>query len=97
MGPGRGPFTHEAADVLREIRPAVVSFHFGLPSPELLARMRTWGAKILRVFEFAAGSYGYVECLLLGAVNDPCWPVCGARRPVDPTASVLALAGATDS
>ncbi len=47
MGPGRGPFTHEAADVLSEIRPAVVSFHFGSPSPELLARVRTWGAKIL--------------------------------------------------
>jgi len=47
VGPGRGPFSHEAADVLSEIRPAVVSFHFGLPSPELLARVRTWGAKIL--------------------------------------------------
>ncbi len=29
VGPGRAPFSHEAADVLREIRPAVVSFHFG--------------------------------------------------------------------
>ena len=47
VGPGRGPFSHEAADVLSEISPAVVSFHFGLPSPELLARVRTWGAKIL--------------------------------------------------
>lgn len=46
-GPGRGPFSHEAADVLREIRPAVASFHFGLPSPELLARVRASGAKIL--------------------------------------------------
>jgi nitronate monooxygenase len=25
----------------------VVSFHFGLPSPELLARVRSWGAKVL--------------------------------------------------
>jgi len=25
----------------------VVSFHFGLPSPELLARVRSWGSKIL--------------------------------------------------
>jgi nitronate monooxygenase len=46
-GPGRAPFSHEAADVLDAIRPAVVSFHFGLPSAELLARVRTWGAKIL--------------------------------------------------
>jgi nitronate monooxygenase len=46
-GPGRAPFSSEAADVLSEFNPAVVSFHFGLPSDELLARVRTWGAKIL--------------------------------------------------
>ncbi len=37
----------EAADVLEEFRPPVVSFHFGLPAPELLARVRGWGAKVL--------------------------------------------------
>jgi nitronate monooxygenase len=46
-GGGRAPFGHEAADVLDEFRPSVVSFHFGLPSPELLARVRAWGAKVL--------------------------------------------------
>ena len=46
-GPGRAPFSSEAADVLDEIRPPVVSFHFGLPSAELLARVRGWGSKIL--------------------------------------------------
>ena len=46
-GPGRLPFSAEAADVLGEFKPAVVSFHFGLPSEELLARVRSWGAKIL--------------------------------------------------
>ena len=46
-GPGRWPFGAEAADALAEFRPAVVSFHFGLPSPDLLARVRSWGAKIL--------------------------------------------------
>ena len=46
-GPGRLPFSAEAADALSEIRPAVVSFHFGLPAPDLLARVRSWGAKIL--------------------------------------------------
>jgi len=46
-GPGRVPFGAEAADVLAEFKPAVVSFHFGLPSAELLARVRTWGAKVL--------------------------------------------------
>jgi nitronate monooxygenase len=46
-GPGRAPFTAEAADLLEEFAPAAVSFHFGLPSPELLARARRCGAKIL--------------------------------------------------
>ena len=45
-GPGRAPFSAEAADVLDDFKPAVVSFHFGLPSPELLARVRALGAKI---------------------------------------------------
>ena len=43
----RAPFTSETADILEEFRPPVVSFHFGLPSPDLLARVRSWGAKIL--------------------------------------------------
>ena len=46
-GPGRAPFTAETADVLEEFKPAVVSFHFGLPAPELLARVRRWGAKVV--------------------------------------------------
>jgi nitronate monooxygenase len=46
-GPGRIPFGDEAADVLDEFRPEVVSFHFGLPPPTLLARARRHGASIL--------------------------------------------------
>lgn len=46
-GAGRMPFNDEAADVLERFKPAVVSFHFGLPSEQLLARVRAWGAKIL--------------------------------------------------
>ena len=46
-GAGRNPFSAEAADVLAEFRPAVVSFHFGLPPRELLTRAKSLGAKIL--------------------------------------------------
>ena len=46
-GSGREPFSAKAADVLEEIRPAVVSFHFGLPPVDLLARVKAWGSKIL--------------------------------------------------
>jgi nitronate monooxygenase len=46
-GPGRAPFNADAASVLEQVRPAVVSFHFGLPSDDLLARVRAAGAHIL--------------------------------------------------
>lgn len=46
-GPGRAPFTAEAADLLEEFRPPVVSFHFGLPAPALLARVKSAGCTIL--------------------------------------------------
>lgn len=46
-GPGRAPFGDEAADVLEAYKPAVVSFHFGLPSRELLDRVKSWGSKVI--------------------------------------------------
>jgi nitronate monooxygenase len=46
-GPERAPFGPEAADVLEEFRPAVVSFHFGLPSADLMARVKCTGAIVL--------------------------------------------------
>ena len=47
VGPGRAPFSAAAVDVLSEFKPAVVSFHFGLPSAELLARVKALGAKVI--------------------------------------------------
>jgi nitronate monooxygenase len=46
-GGGRMPFNDDVADVVEPFKPAVVSFHFGLPSPALLARVRGWGAMII--------------------------------------------------
>jgi nitronate monooxygenase len=46
-GPGRAPFSAEAADLLEEFNPPVVSFHFGLPAADLVARVKRWGAKVL--------------------------------------------------
>ncbi|HEY2677877.1 MAG TPA: nitronate monooxygenase [Steroidobacteraceae bacterium] len=45
--PARSPFSAAAADVLEPFRPAVVSFHYGLPSADLLARVKSWGSTIL--------------------------------------------------
>ena len=46
-GPGRIAFSSEAADLLSEFKPPVVSFHFGLPSPALVERVKGWGSKVL--------------------------------------------------
>jgi nitronate monooxygenase len=46
-GAGRLPFTDETCKVVEELRPAVVSFHFGLPSEELLGRVKRTGARVL--------------------------------------------------
>lgn len=46
-GPGRLPFDGAAAELLTALKPPVVSFHFGLPSPDLLARVKAWGAKVM--------------------------------------------------
>jgi nitronate monooxygenase len=45
-GAGRAPFSDEAAEVIEEFQPAVVSFHFGLPSDALMSRVRRMGSKI---------------------------------------------------
>ncbi len=46
-GPGRTPFSAELAGLIEAFRPPVVSFHFGLPSAELVARVKRWGARVL--------------------------------------------------
>jgi nitronate monooxygenase len=43
----RLPFNDEMCTVVEEVRPAVVSFHFGLPKLELVERLKKQGIKIL--------------------------------------------------
>lgn len=42
----RSPFTPASVELIEKLLPEVVSFHFGLPSPDLLARVKASGAKI---------------------------------------------------
>lgn len=46
-GNGRRPFDETAATLVERYRPAVVSFHFGLPAEALLMRVKASGAKVL--------------------------------------------------
>jgi len=43
----RAPFDAVAAGIVEEIRPAVVSFHFGLPEQSLLDRVKAAGSKVI--------------------------------------------------
>lgn len=45
--PVRTPFNGETAELLAAFKPPVVSFHFGLPSTDLLSLVRSWGAQII--------------------------------------------------
>jgi nitronate monooxygenase len=44
---GLQPFSEEACALVEELRPAVASFHFGLPAPDLLARVKAARCKVL--------------------------------------------------
>lgn len=46
-GPERRPFDHATADIIEAFKPAVVSFHFGLPQADLLARVKSWGSRVV--------------------------------------------------
>jgi nitronate monooxygenase len=43
----RAPFDAALCSVVEETRPAVVSFHFGLPAPDLLTRVRQAGCLVM--------------------------------------------------
>jgi nitronate monooxygenase len=46
-GPGRGAFDDTMCEVVEATRPPVVSFHFGLPAPPLVERVKAAGAVVL--------------------------------------------------
>lgn len=47
QAPSRQPFNEDNADLLAQFQPPVVSFHFGLPKAELVARIKSWGTLVM--------------------------------------------------
>ena len=43
----RAPFNAEFCELIEEIKPPVVSFHYGLPEAELLARVKAAGCRVM--------------------------------------------------
>lgn len=46
-GPAREPFSEDTLSIVESFNPAVVTFHFGLPRPEWIERIKTMGSKTL--------------------------------------------------
>ncbi len=46
-GAGREPFSSHAAELLAHFKPAVASFHFGLPASKLVEQVKSWGSKVM--------------------------------------------------
>ena len=47
LSSGRGAFDDQACELVEELRPPVVSFHFGLPAAPFVARVHGAGAQVL--------------------------------------------------
>jgi nitronate monooxygenase len=47
LAAGHPPFGETACATIEKLRPEIVSFHFGLPAPDLLQRVRKVGCKIV--------------------------------------------------
>lgn len=47
MGQLRLPFDQQMADAIEPFKPPVISFHFGLPSAELMQQIKSWGTVIM--------------------------------------------------
>lgn len=45
--PMREPFGPAALSVIERVKPAVVSFHFGLPKREWVDQIKSWGSKVI--------------------------------------------------
>lgn len=47
LAASRAPFSAETCDIVEDLKPEVVSFHFGLPIPALLDRVKALGCRIM--------------------------------------------------
>ena len=45
-GPGRAPFSEDSLQLMGQFKPAVVSFHFGLPKTEWVQQLNAWGLQV---------------------------------------------------
>ena len=57
----RTPFGDAACEIVEEFKPEIVSFHFGLPEPRLLARVRAAGCKVIASATTAAEAKSLAE------------------------------------
>jgi NAD(P)H-dependent flavin oxidoreductase YrpB (nitropropane dioxygenase family) len=55
------PFNEEMADLVLELKPPIISFHFGLPAPELLEKVKARSVRVCVCLCGWVGAYIYVH------------------------------------
>ena len=94
-GPARMPFNESFCKLLEDLKPKVVSFHFGLPQPELLSSVKSSGAFVMSSATTVAEARRLeaqgvdaviaqgLEVLENGLGDDPTtWPTTARRKSV---------------
>ena len=84
-GPGRAPFSAEAADALDEFAPRVVSFHFGLPSAHAIHALHDVGILLLATATNLAEARR-IAAAGVDAIIAQGWEAGGHRGMFDPDA-----------
>ena len=90
----RRPFDAEAAELIEELRPEIVSFHFGLPSAPLLARVKATAMFVLSSATTPAEGRWLAE-RGVDAVIAQGWEAGGHSArflPADPSSAMTTLA-----
>lgn len=80
------PASDAMLEVLLETRPAVVSFHFGLPRPEQIEALRQAGCRLMATATCLAEARQIAECGL-DAIVAQGWGAGGHRGVFDPDAT----------
>jgi len=85
VGPSRQPFGHEVADIIEAYAPRVISFHFGLPSHDLVNRVKSWGTTGMFLTDNLASQLGAASLLksILKKVNTPVISAGGISSAID--------------
>ncbi|MGH6930727.1 MAG: NAD(P)H-dependent flavin oxidoreductase [Dongiaceae bacterium] len=87
----RAPFSEATCEVVEEFRPEIASFHFGLPEPRLLTRVKAAGCKVIASATTAAEAKWLAERGCDAVIAQGC--EAGGHRGMFLTSDIASQAG----